>query len=127
MAPERILPAQFMHITKEVRDYIAAMWKIPQSGITEVRDQYVISDGHTYEDLAVITLDKMCEYIGSRETFARAWELTCAKAYSELYPPEKMIVGKEEPVKDAPEPVIEEKPDPAVVGSKSKTSKAPQM
>lgn len=87
MAPERILPAQFMHISKEVRDYIALMWSIPRSGITEIRDQEVLTDGHTYEDLSVITLEKMCEYIGSQETFGRAWELTVAKAYSELHPP----------------------------------------
>lgn len=98
-----------MHISKEVRDYIALMWKIPQSGITEIRDQYVISDGHTYEDLVVITLEKMCEYIGSEESFARAWEITCAKAYSELHPPEMVLGDKEEPVKEAPEPVIAKK------------------
>lgn len=105
MAPERILPQQFMHISKEVRDYIALMWKIPQSGITEIRDQYVISDGHTYEDLAVITLEKMCEYIGSEESFARAWEITCKKAYSELHPPEMVLGNKEEPLKEVPEPL----------------------
>lgn len=121
MAPERILPQQFMHITKEVRDYIAAMWKLPQSGIIEVRDQYVISDGHTYEDLAVITLDKMCEYIGSRETFARAWEITCAKAYSELHPPGAVLGGKEESVKEVPLALSEEGLKATVNDVKSKT------
>lgn len=85
-----------MHISKELRDYLAAMWKIPQSGITEIRDQDVLSDGHTYDDLKIITLDLMSEYIGSRETFARAWEITCAKAYSELHPPIGTIKGKDE-------------------------------
>lgn len=83
-----------MHISKEVRDYLAAMWKIPQSGITEIRDQTVLSDGHTYDDLSVITLEKMTEYIGSEESFARAWELTVMKAYSELHPPVGVIKGE---------------------------------
>lgn len=94
MPPERILPAQFMHVSKEIRDYLAAMWKLPRSGITEIRDQDVISDGHTYEDLGAITHEMMNEYIKSEESFARAWELTVMKAYSELHPPVG-IVGEE--------------------------------
>lgn len=96
MPAERILPAQFMHVSKEIRDYLALMWKIPRSGITEIRDQEVLSDGHTYDDLKVITLDLMCEYVGSNETFARAWELTIAKAYSDLHPPVGIIGAKVE-------------------------------
>lgn len=96
MPEQRILPGQFMHISKEIRDYLALMWKLPRSGITEVRDQDVISDGHTYEDLKHITLERMCEYIGSQETFARAWEVTCAKAYSELHPPVGIIRAAED-------------------------------
>lgn len=72
------------------------MWKIPRSGVSEVRDQTVISDGHTYEDLLAITHERMNEYIGSEETFARAWEITVAKAYSELHPPIGVIKGNVE-------------------------------
>lgn len=93
MPPERILPGQFMHVSKEVRDYLAAMWKIPRSGITEIRDQEVLSDGHTYEDLGVITHEMMNKYIGSEESFARAWELSVMRAYSELHPPVGIIGG----------------------------------
>ena len=76
-----------MHQPKEIRDYLAQMWKIPRSGIAEIRDQEIISDGHTYEDLKVITHELMTEYIGSEESFLRAWEITVAKAHSELHPP----------------------------------------
>ena len=96
MPVERLLPAQFMHQPKEIRDYLAAMWKIPQTGITEIRDQDVISDGHTYADLAVITKQLMCDYVGSEESFGRAWELTCAKAHSELHPPVGIIQSERE-------------------------------
>lgn len=76
-----------MHLSRELREYLGHMWKIPRTGITEVRDQEVITDGHTYEDLLAITHERMNEYIGSEETFARAWEITVAKAFSELHPP----------------------------------------
>lgn len=89
-------PQAFMQHTRELRDYISQVFKVPLSGVTEVRDQEVISDGHTYDDLKVITLDAMCDYIGSQETFARAWELTCAKAHSELHPPVGVIKSKQE-------------------------------
>ena len=85
-----------MQHTREIRDYVAQVFKVPRTGISEVRDQEVISDGHTYDDLKVITLDAMCDYIGSRETFARAWEITCAKAYSELYPPVGVVKSKQD-------------------------------
>lgn len=96
MPAERILPGQFMHLSREIREYLGHMWKIPRSGVSEVRDQTVISDGHTYEDLLAITHERMNEYIGSEETFARAWEITVAKAYSELHPPIGVIKGNVE-------------------------------
>lgn len=80
-----------MHLSREIREYLGHMWKIPRSGVSEIRDQEVVSDGHTYEDLSVITLDLMNRYIGSEETFARAWEVTIAKAFSELHPPVGII------------------------------------
>lgn len=96
MAPERILPAQFMHLNKEMREYFGHMWKLPRTGVTEIRDQEVISDGHTYEDLKVITHELMNSYIGSEESFARAWEISCAKAWSELHPPIGIIKAAED-------------------------------
>lgn len=96
MPPQNLLPAQWMHASREVREYLAAMWKLTRSGITEIRDQDVISDGYTLDDLRGITLEKMTEYIGSEETFARAWEITQSKAYSELHPPVGIIQPTEE-------------------------------
>lgn len=83
---ERILPGQFMNLSKELRDHIAGVFHVAQSGATEVRNDEVVSDGRTFEDLAVITKEAMLEYVGSTEDFLRAWELTVRKAYSELHP-----------------------------------------
>lgn len=87
MPPERLTPGQWMHNTKELREHLAKVFSVEQSKATEVRDQDIVSDGRSYDDLAVITLAKMEEYIGSKETFARAWEITCSKGWSELHPP----------------------------------------
>ena len=91
--PERLTPAQFMLAPKEVRDYMHHMWKIPQSGGSEVVDGVQVSDGHTYQDLAIITKELLTEYIGSEESFLRAWEISVSKALTELHPPE-VVIGK---------------------------------
>jgi len=87
MPPERLTTGQWMHNNKELRDHLAKVFNVPQSKATEIRDQDILSDGRSYDDLMVITKEKMCEYIGSEETFGRAWEITCAKGWSELHPP----------------------------------------
>ncbi len=107
MPQDKLFPVQFMHQSKEIRDYLCQMWKIPRTGISEVRDNTVISDGHTLDDLAVITLERMCEYIGSEESFGRAWEITCAKAHSELHPPVGTITGNPKEIKTVEELPVE--------------------
>ena len=89
--PERLTPGQFMLAPKEVRDYMGHMWKIPQTSASEVVDNVQVSDGHTYQDLAIITKELLCEYIGSDESFLRAWEISVSKAITELHPPEVVI------------------------------------
>lgn len=91
---ERIVPGQLMLLDKKMRDHIAETFGVKQSGPCEVRDNEVISDGRTLADLSVITKEAMTAYVGSEETFGRLWEITCAKAYSELNPP----VGEIAPV-----------------------------
>ncbi len=93
---DRIVPQQWMLQPRDIRLHLAKVFDIPRTGISEIRDQDVISDGHTIENLSAITLEKMCAYVGSEETFGRAWELTCAKAHSELHPPVGIIQDTEE-------------------------------
>ena len=82
-----IPPQLWMLLDTKTRSWISKMFDLPRTGITEIRDSEVINDGHSLDDLRKITLEKMNEYIGSVETFPRAWELTCAKAKYELSPP----------------------------------------
>ena len=48
---ERIYPAVWLALPKETREHLAKVFGISASGITEVRDQSVVSDGFTVEDL----------------------------------------------------------------------------
>jgi hypothetical protein len=89
---ERIYPQQWMALPKETKNHLIKVFGIPKSGITEIRDQDVVSDGYTSADLEAINLDKMCEYIGSRETFGRAWEITLMRVKSDLNPPMELPV-----------------------------------
>lgn len=84
---ERIYTQHWMSLPKEVRVHLALTFNMQKSGITEIRDQDVISDGTTNEDLKALTLDALNEYVGSKEEFPRAWELALMKANYELNPP----------------------------------------
>lgn len=108
MPPQNLFPAQWMHATKEVREYLAAMWKLSRSGVTEIRDQDVLSDGYTLEDLRAITLERMNEYLGEEHSFARAWELTQIKAYEEMHP-EVVTMKPTEEVRVIADEVVEVK------------------
>lgn len=87
MDHDRIVPQQWMLQTREIRQHLAHVFNVPLSGVSEIRDQEVITDGHTVADLSAITKDRMAEYVGSEESFGRLWELTVRKAYAELHPP----------------------------------------
>lgn len=93
-----------MLLSREIRHHLATVFNIPFSGVTEIRDQEVITDGRTMNDLEAISAEKMAEYVGSTDSFARLFELTVAKAHSELNPPVGVIKASEPaaPVEPAP-------------------------
>lgn len=86
-----------MTVSTELRERVAEVFNIGRTGISEIRDQQHVSDGRIQSDLDAITRDGMAAYVGSpvSESFARLWELTLAKAHSELHPPIG-VIGKEE-------------------------------
>ena len=89
----RIVPQAWMLLDKELRDYLAQIFHIEISGIIEIRDQTVVTDGRTMNDLAVITIERMEHFAGEIEgvseedKFARLWNLVISKAKYELHPP----------------------------------------
>lgn len=104
------VPTQlWMLLDKDIRAHLVSVFGINKTGITEIRDQDIIADGYTNEDLKAITLEKMTAYIGSEETFPRAWEITCAKAKYDLNPPPMEIRSTIQPADEPlemPEEVI---------------------
>ena len=101
---EFITQQQWLQLPTEVKTHLINVFKIARTGISEVRDNTVISDGYSQNDLKAITHAAMNEYIGSEENFLRAWEITLAKAHFELHPPIGEIVASKE-VKGAAEVV----------------------
>ncbi len=77
----------WLQLSKETRNHLRKVFDIPLTGITEIRDATLISDGTTNDDLQTITEAKMEKYVGSKESFSRLWELTLMKVKYELDPP----------------------------------------
>ncbi len=87
MNHEKVVPQQWMLLSKEVRELLAKEFHIPFSGVVEIRDQELITDGRTVQDLEKLNAESMAAYVGSEESFSRLFELTIAKAKSVLNPP----------------------------------------
>lgn len=98
---EKIYQQHWIDLSVETRQKLVEVFNIPKSGITEVRDQTVISDGHTNDDLNTITVEKMAEYVGSPADldFAVLWKITLSKIKSELHPP-TLEIGTDGVIKD---------------------------
>lgn len=103
---ERITVQQWMLLPRETRIVLAEAFNIPRTGITEIIDDRVVTDGHSNDNLMVITKEKMCEWIGSEETFHRAWEICISKANGIVNPPVNIMP---EPIETKSEPIVEEK------------------
>ncbi len=90
---DKVYHPHWINLDRDIRDHLRKVFSVGKSGITEVRDQTLITDGTTNEDLAhAFTLPAMCKYIGSEETFPRAWEITVSKAKYEVHPPVNMPI-----------------------------------
>lgn len=90
---DKVFSHLWMHVPREERAVLVERFGLSKTGIAEIKDQTVVSDGYTNEDLSVITADRMLEYVGGDyeegqvPSFARLWELSIAKAHYELNPP----------------------------------------
>lgn len=77
----------WLELPRDVRDHLMKVFGVVKTGVAEVRDQTVISDGVTNDDLSVISFEKMTEYVGPAEDFHKLWQITVSKANYELHPP----------------------------------------
>lgn len=83
----KVYTQHWLELSKETRTHLREVFNIPRTGITEVRDTTIVSDGTTNSDLESITSERMERYVGSKESYPRLWELTLAKVRYELNPP----------------------------------------
>lgn len=91
---DKIVPQLWMMVSPAERLVIAASFHLTKSGIVEIHDQDVITDGYKTEDLERIGIGTMAAFVGEPTdtdlSFSRLWELTVSKARSIVHPPEAM-------------------------------------
>lgn len=82
---ERIFVGQWMSLPREIRLELRRLFDIPQSNVVEVRDNTVITDGVTNDDLQVITLEKLKQVTKNNGTFAELFEKAVKMAKPPVY------------------------------------------
>jgi len=85
---EHMYQQHWIALPKDVRNQLVNIFGLQRTGISEIRDQTVISDGYCNADLEGITKEKMAEYTGFplTESFMHLLEKTLAKVQSDLHP-----------------------------------------
>lgn len=85
---DKLYTQHWIELPKDIRAHLKKVFSISSTGLTEVRDQTLISDGTTNEDLArAFTKESMTRYVGSDGTFPHLWTCTVSKANFEINPP----------------------------------------
>ena len=79
----------WLELPKDIRAHIATVFSLVKTGIAEVRDQTILCDGYSNDDLKGISAVKMAEYTGSpvETPFSQLWTITVSKAKYEVHPP----------------------------------------
>ena len=108
----RIYQQMWLSLDKETRDYLQKVFNIQKSSITEIRDNQVLSDGVTNQDLEVITSERLSEYTESPVSigFPKLWEIALSKVKYELHPPAITVGAQEVPKQESLESLEEVKP-----------------
>jgi hypothetical protein len=98
---EKIFVQYWMTLPKDIRQHLAFVFNIPRTGITEIRDDVVLTDGHTNADLDCINADMLAAYTGEKPTeyFPRLWEIAIKRARKDLDAPteDTVLAPVEEP------------------------------
>lgn len=94
----KLYPIMWLEQPRDIREHLAKIFGIVKTGVAEIRDQEVVSDGVTTQDLDVVSAAKMAEYVGSSiddTSFAQLWTITVSKAKFELHPPFVITPGNQ--------------------------------
>ena len=77
----------WVSLPTEVRNKFRSLFGINKSGITEVDDNRIVSDGTTHTDLSVLTIPKLQEYTGDKsDDFYKLFYKAVEKINNELNP-----------------------------------------
>ena len=83
---EHLYQQIWIDLSREVRTHLIKVFGLVRTGVAEIRDKTVISDGYTNKDLEAITLEAMAKYTETTGSFSQLWENTLAKVNLELHP-----------------------------------------
>ena len=83
----------WVSLSPEVRNKIRSVFNIPRSGNVIVNDGRIETDGTTFDDFKVLTIQKMQEYVGDTSTdFHKLFDKVVDKVRNELNPVGKVEV-----------------------------------
>lgn len=84
----KVYTQHWIELDKPIREKLRELFSVGRSGITEVRDQTLISDGTTNEDLnEAFTQSTLEAFMGHGDTFPHLWIATVKKVTDIVYPP----------------------------------------
>lgn len=98
---------EWLKLSIPTRSLMIGQFNIPKSGFTHVQDGQILTDGYTEQDLQVVTVERLQEYLDSKETdFYKLLSKTVEKLESEammkeaekLTMPQEVVEGVKEEV-----------------------------
>lgn len=118
---DKLYPQVWMSLPTEAKQVLIKYFGIKRTGMVEVFNSEVKSDGYTQQDLSVISVESMSSFIGAEEklSFHSAWELTLKKIEFILNPPPADYVQPE--IKETPLKKDEQPTGVTTVGAPSTT------
>lgn len=91
---DKVYTQHWINLEKPVREHLRKVFSVARSGVTEVRDQTLISDGTNNDDLnAAFTKATMEAYVGVTESFPHLWDLSVSKATMEVFGPKPIVMN----------------------------------
>jgi hypothetical protein len=80
MEQDKINKFQWMRLPRETRSKLSEMFGLERTGVSEIRDDEVISDGYSDDDLSNITKEKLIGItkLSDEFSFQSMWELLIA-------------------------------------------------
>lgn len=88
---DKLYPHMWMTLPAEIKKVLIEEFKIKKTGVSEIFNEQVKSDGYTLDDLKVINIESMMKYVDTNTFYAfpYLWEMVLRKVDFILNPVEK--------------------------------------